>query len=353
MDIVEFLNQYSNDTYKVQGTKYNQYSTNPVNLGFNEVDINIFNIIYKYLKSSDLNALIRTKSGAIKKCFNNRYSWDEVHTKSSARLTIIVDGKVWVFRVGTIKEKEDQMPPWKAWNMFEDCCEKNGINLNDYKINNGLEVKKEIPNPLICMKYHMKETDEPIYNVHHIDFHNSYPSGLVNKHPEFRKVVEPMYKLRKVKPEFKFVLNCVVGCMQSTKHRWNAQWAHLAKDAIMDNNYRVTFLAKLIELSGGEILGFNTDGIWYKRDTPYHGAGEGPNLGQWQNDHVNCAFRSKSDGAYEFAENGRYYPVVRGETTLDRVRDRDKWDWGDIYKGDLITFKFDEKEGIIYEEKQS
>ena len=37
--------QYSGSTYKIQGTKYNQYSTNPVNLGFNEVDINIFNDI--------------------------------------------------------------------------------------------------------------------------------------------------------------------------------------------------------------------------------------------------------------------------------------------------------------------
>lgn len=353
MDIVEFLTQYAGSTYKIQGTKYNQYSTNPVNLGFNEVDIKIYNIIYKYLKSSDLNALIRTKSGGIKKCFTNRYSWDEKHTKSSARITVIVDGKVWVFRVGTIKDKEDEMAPWQAWNIFEDCCESNGINLNDYKIDNGEEIKETIPEPLISMTYHMKETDEPLTNVHHIDFHNSYPSGLVNKHPEFRKVVEPMYTLRKLKPEFKFVLNCVIGCMQSTKQRWKAQWAHLAKDAITDNNLRVSYLAALIANSGGEIIGFNTDGIWYRRILPYHGGNEGPNLGQWHNDHINCIFRSKSDGAYEFIENGKYHPVVRGETTLDRVKDRDKWVWGDIYKGDLIMFKFDEEEGIIYEKEQS
>lgn len=351
MDIVEFLEQYAGSTYKIQGTKYNQYSTNPVNLGFNEVDINIFNTIYKYLKTSDLNGLIRTKSGGIKKCITNRYAWDEKHSTTGVRLTIIVDGKVWVFRVGTIKDKEHQMAPWKAWNIFDTHCESNGVNLNDYKIDNGLDVKKEIPNPLISMKYHMKLEDEPIKNVHHIDFHNSYPAGLCNTHPEFKKIIEPMYKLRRLKPEFKFVLNCVIGCMQSPKHQWKAQWAHLSRDAIRDNNTRVSLLAKLIELSGGEIIGFNTDGIWYKRPVPYHGANEGSNLGQWENDHTNCLFRSKSDGAYEFIENGQYHAVVRGETTLDRVKNRDNWEWGDIYKGDIITFKFDEKEGIIYEKE--
>ena len=351
MDIVEFLMQYSGATYKIQGTKYNQYSTNPVNLGFNEIDINIFNTIYKRLKTSDLNIITRTKSGGIKKCINNRYAYDEIHSTTGVRLTVIVDGKVWVFRVGTIKDKEHQMAPWKAWNIFDSCCESNGINLNDYKIDNGIEIKKDIPNPLISMKYHMKIDDEPITNVHHIDFHNSYPAGLVNTHPEFRNVIEPMYKLRKLKPEYKFVLNCVIGCMQSPKHNWKAQWAHLSKDAITDNNKRVTYLAALISHSGGEIIGFNTDGIWYKRPVPYHGANEGNQLGQWENDHINCTFRSKSDGAYEFIENGQYHAVVRGETTLDRVRTRDNWQWGDIYRGDVITFKFDEEEGIVYEKE--
>ena len=26
--------------------------------------------------------------------------------------------------------------------------------------------------------------------------------------------------------------------------------------------------------------------------------------------------------------------------SLDRVKNRDDWEWGDIYKGDLIMFKF-------------
>lgn len=245
------------------------------------------------------------------------------------------------------------MAPYKAWNIFNDCCISNGIDLNNYKIDNGMEIKKEIPKPLINMKYHMNENDKGLTNVHHIDFHNSYPAGLCNTHPEFRDIIEPMYKLRKIKPEYKFVLNCVIGCMQSSKKNWKAQWAHLSRDAIKDNNYRVTFLAKLIEISGGEIIGFNTDGIWYRRPTPYHGANEGDELGQWHNDHINCIFRSKSDGAYEFIEDNKYHAVVRGETTLDRVKNRDNWQWGDIYKGDLIMFKFNEEEGIIYEKEQS
>lgn len=353
MDIVEFLTQYAGAKYKIQGTKYNQYSTNPVNLGFNDVDRNIFNNIYKYLQNSDLNGLIRTKSGGIKKCINNRYAYDVTHSKSGARMTIIVDGKVWVFRVGALKMQEHQIPPWKAWNEFISCCSNNDLDIDSYKVTEqeGLEIKKTIPSPLISMKYHMSENEQGITNVHHIDFHNSYPAGLVNTHPEFRNIIEPMYTLRKLKPEYKLILVEIIGCMQSPKKQWKAQWAHLAKDAIRDNNTRVSFLAKLIELSGGEIIGFNTDGIWYKRPVPYHGANEGDGLGQWHNDHTNCIFRSKSNGAYEFIENGIYHPVIRGESTYERLVPKDKWKWGDIYKGDTVMLKWDEKEGIIYEKE--
>ena len=102
--------------------------------------------------------------------------------------------------------------------------------------------------------------------------------------------------------------------------------------------------------SGRTILGFNTDGIWYQGDI-YHGEGEGDKLGEWSNDHINCLFRSKSNGAYEFIENGQYNAVVRGNTSFDAIEpDRSKWTWGDIYKSNVLTYTFDEKIGVVYEE---
>lgn len=67
-------------------------------------------------------------------------------------------------------------------------------------------------------------------------------------------------------------------------------------------------------------------------------------MGDWHNDRINCQFRMKSDGAYEFIENGIYYPVIRGIAN-DVKND---WQWGDIYteKAKLQLFTFDEKEGI-------
>ena len=67
-------------------------------------------------------------------------------------------------------------------------------------------------------------------------------------------------------------------------------------------------------------------------------------MGEWHNDHINCQFRMKSDGAYEFIEDGVYYPVVRGVSN-DVKGD---WQWGDIYKdkSKAQLFTFTEEEGI-------
>lgn len=349
MDIVEFLNQY--DKGVKQGTKYNQYSTRPVVFHFKYSEIEKFNEIYSFIYKADLNTIVRTESGAIsKEVRSNRYAYDVVNSSCCCRLTVIVDGKIWVFKVGSIKD-EKPVKPINAWREFVKECSNNGIDLDDYKIENGLEVKETIPDPYIQMNQRMTKEDEGLTNVHHIDFHNSYPAGLVNNHPEFRPIIEPMYKLRKSNENYKNILNYSIGCMQSKKNPWKAQWAHLAKEAIEDNNHRIDVLALELQMSGRKILGFNTDGIWYQGKI-YHGEGEGDNLGEWHNDHINCLFRSKSKGCYEYIENGEYHPVVRGNTRLDKILDRSQWKWGDIYdeEAEIINYKFKEGEGLVNEE---
>ena len=42
------------------------------------------------------------------------------------------------------------------------------------------------------LEYH-DENHPGLTNVHHIDFHNSYPAGLVNTHPEFKDVITFLY----------------------------------------------------------------------------------------------------------------------------------------------------------------
>ena len=103
--------------------------------------------------------------------------------------------------------------------------------------------------------------------------------------------------------------------------------------------------------SGRIVISYNTDGVWYDGEI-YHGEGEGPNLGQWSNDHVNCMFRAKSAGAYEFIEDGKYYPVVRGQTTLDAIKPRSSWEWGDIYKSTSLQYYYNPKDMHIYRKEE-
>lgn len=337
------------------GDKPNQYTAKPVQMKINQAGVEKFNKLYKVLNESDFKTIIRTPSGGISTAYENRIrnyrAWDVVSNKIGIRITILFCGFIYVLKLGSYLkgEKETTMYPSQAFALFEAKCKECGINLNDYRITNGAEVKKTIESPLIYMNQHMTVEDAGLTDVHHIDFHNSYPAGLANTHPEFRPVVEYFYNKRKEDESCKFVLNCTIGYMQSLKNYREAEWAHLSRDAIADNNRRVTELATILELTGRNIIGFNTDGIWYQGEI-YHGEDEGPGLGQWHNDHVNCIFRSKSNGAYEFIEDGKYHAVVRGTSTYDVINpDRTEWSWGDIYKANILTFRFDEGVGIIYE----
>lgn len=348
MDVKDILDKYGTGTY--QKTKYNQRSIKSVTYKFELEDVAKFNEIYLALKNSDMHTIKRTPSGGIAKghSYHNYYAWDISESTTGLRLTAIIDGCTYCFRIGAFNSKDNKLEPWKAWNKFVDKCNEFGLDLDSYAISveEGWEWKSKIPEPYIQTFYDHKT----LFNCHHIDFHNSYPAGLVNTHPEFYDVVNFFYKNRKAHPEYKDVLNITVGKMQSKK---SPKWAHLSYDAITDNNKRLEELTAILTLTGRKIVAFNTDGIWYQGDI-YHGEGEGKLLGQWENDHKNCTFRSKSKGAYQYIETDedgidRVHTVLRGSTKLDIVKPRDQWGWGEIYNTDaeIIHWKFDEDEGVI------
>lgn len=335
---------------KSEATLKPNYKLIPVTM-FTVENIDKFNEIYQYIIDQEWKILERTPSGGIKKVKIRIPSFDAKATATSIELTILhKDGFFRIqMRFSNFMEDNDNNAIYgtKAFKMFKDLCKKYNIDLNKYKISNGAEVKKEIEKPLI-------KFERPIYRdmiiegAHHIDFHNSYPAGLVNTHPEFAPIVETFYKGRKEHPEYKAVLNLTVGYMQSLVC-CKAQWAHLSRDAINDNNKRIRELAATLRENGRIIIAYNTDGIWYTGDV-YHGKGEGHELGQWENDHINCKIRFKSAGSYEYIEDGVYHPVVRGRTKLDlKGITRDQWKWGDIYndEADPLIYRFVEGVGII------
>ena len=269
------------------------------------------------------------------------------YTNSFAELFIAdIDG-IYRIQLKHVPYDDKDKPVWgrKAFSQFEKMLEEDGINLKDYAIENGKEVKEEIEMPLIKLG-DFAFTDAIYKNCHHIDFHNSYPGGLAITHPEFRPTIEKLYKQRKENEIYKSILNLSIGYMQS---RWiSYKYAHLSRDAINNNNERVRTVAKDLEDNGRLILLYNTDGIWYSGDI-WHGNLEGKNVGEWENDHTNCTLRIKSAGSYEFIEDGKYNPVVRGYTNYDKEKPRENWEWGDIYKTGANSYIFT-PDGIIKQE---
>ena len=299
-----------------------------------------FNRLYFYVKSLNLPYIERTPSGGIKNGRDAvRPAWDITSTRNSVEMTVLLPEGSWRIQFRT--KLPEGMSGKKAFTNFKKILLKRGIDLEDYAVENGKEIKKQIESPLIGAK-RQSFYDIEFSSVHHIDFHSSFPAGLANTHPEFRPILEEIYRKREEKEIYKNILNFSIGFMQSLGG-CKAKYAVLARDAIEDNNLRVKNLAMELEKKGRIILLFNTDGIWYQGPI-FHGAGEGEGLGEWHNDHKNCIFRAKSAGAYEFIEDGIYFPVVRGVSN----ESKEAWKWGDIYteKANPEKFYFTEEEGV-------
>ena len=324
-------------------------------LHYNAENVALFNKIYFEIKKKAkyYTPIIRTKSGGIstnKPPLSALRQWDFRQSGVFMELTIINNDGCWRIQMAAGNKSNELgekpiLSGRRAFFMFENFLKKFNINLRDYEVDEGEIIHRQIEKPLILLRHATKNADRVFENVHHIDFHNSYPAGLVNTHPEFKEAITYLYEHRKSHPEYKDLLNYAIGFFHSKYTKY--AYSQLAKDAIEDSNKRVIALSHRVEQKGGRIILFNTDGFWYQGEI-FHGAGEGEKLGQWHNDHVNCKFRAKSSGAYEFIENEEYHPVLRGYTKLDEVKPRGDWKWGDIYRNEAIVkqYEFDEERGI-------
>ena len=111
-----------------------------------------------------------------------------------------------------------------------------------------------------------------------------------------------IFKQRKDNPELKIALDAGIGFFQSQYCRimdcGPYSLARLAQKALNRNKEKMVELTERMKNRGYQILAHNTDGIWYTGGV-YHGRGEGPNVGEWENDHINCKYRAKSKGIYD------------------------------------------------------
>lgn len=337
--------------------KWNQYQARTWSKPLNEESVAVWNELYLMIKEIKPNKIIRTKSGGIAygadSVENNEFSWDFFQDRRGGRLTLIANDYVFVFKIGMKLKAENckSINSGQAWIIWNEICKKFNIEMNKYKVSadEGWKWKEKTPSYLIDMNPKYIGEDKIADSVHHIDFHSAFPGALAETHREFRPMLEYLYKMRKEKPEYKQAMDMSIGYMQ---RKQNPIYARLSHDAIVRNNEKVLNLSRELSKAGREIVGYNTDGIWYRGEI-YHGKGEGKNLGEWENDHINCIFRARSKGAYEYIENGKYFPVVRGNSSYEREKPRDEWQWGDIFRGSLLQFEWDESKGFILSKKEN
>lgn len=345
-DLLQF--EHSKRTWKT-----NAYTIPVTRFNLDEDGIKKFNEILKLIKSlPDMSTIIRTPSGGISnyRTFNKYNCWDYRHTKICAEITLLTLDGCWRFqcRTGAKEGKDGKKPIYgsTALKMFKDMCSKKGIDLENYAVDNGMEIKKKWKEscPKIYKKYifpmAIPKTDKIIQNVHHIDLCSGFQSGLSRAFPEFYPVCKELYDKRKGDDiRIKSIQVESIGAMWSDQRK--AKYIKLAKGAIEENNRFLTEIIDKLLKTGRKPLLLNTDGVWYEGEI-YHDDTEFADLGGWKNDHTNCQFRMKNNVTYEYIEDGKYTAVMSGSTNLDKVKPREEWEWGDIYKAVPVEYTVDE-----------
>lgn len=339
-------------------TLYPNYTLIPVTRTDN---VDKFNEVLFEYRDRNYNPIKRTPSGGISCKRFRGTGFDLTYNKWGCELLVIdwegcfrLQFRNKILDDPNINEKEKKITGTQALNKFRCELKKIGIDLNDYAISNGKEVKELIEKPLIKLERNSYK-DITFENCHHIDINSSYPAGVKEYHPEFAPVIDKWYRLKKEgHKEYKAYLNLMIGTMQSKYQGY--KYADISKYAIGRNNQKIRDMAQWLRDNNRTVLLYNTDGIWFKGDALPQEL-QSSELGGFKQDHSNCTFRAKSNGAYEFKENGKYYPVVRGHTKLDTVKSRDKWEWGDIYQEDaskIQKYQITLEEGVkvIYENEE-
>ena len=300
-----------------------------------------FNHIVDLCSEAGLEDLLLTPAKNISKKNSDNDAFT-VGPGGGNRFVIILstsEGNVRIWLTPNMQEfgKKKPMTGHRGYQLLAKEFAKDNVLLPNYAEPNGEKIKETIEKPMI-------DVDEDIigFTIHganHLDFHSAYPGALAECYPEMRPTIERIFKQRKDNPELKIALDAGIGYFQSEYCKimdcGPYSLARLAQKALNRNKEKMIELTERMKKLGYQILAHNTDGIWYTGGI-YHGRGEGPNVGEWENDHINTTIRFKSRGAYEYIENGVYHPVVRGRTRLDDKKPRETWEWGDIFNYGFI-----------------
>ena len=324
-----------------QVTWFNYLNIPRIPMKLTDENVEKFNKQVEYFKSIGLPKLRRTQSGAIAKS-SFGYGWDVRKIGNSAmELTVTTYFSTYRLVLTNNVGEDDEatkLTGRKSFVMMRKEFQKDGIDLADYAVANGKTIKDTEIEKAMIKASEFLEFGRTYENVHHLDFHSSYPGGLAKKHPEMRKTLERIYEKRKNSEQdatLKLALDATIGYFQSkycVANKCKYALSNLARDAINDNNERIRNVTDELLEAGCVPLLYNTDGIWYIGDELTGGRDYGKGIGKWENDHFAKKFRVKSPRSYEYVDEDGYHPVQSGRTKLDEEKPRTEWEWGDIYK---------------------
>jgi hypothetical protein len=322
----------------------------PNNFAYCEEDIAEFNKIYQFCleeeKAGRMGRFVVTKGLTISRSLNDFIGVRFAVMHTTTTVTLILKHpetyRFYLFRMGKKRKEAKETSGRLAFYTYKKVLAQHGVDLETLAIDNGFEVKQTIPSPKIELVDAIPS--ETYYNCHHLDINSAFNAGMMKAFPILEPGIRHIYDKRKENPRFKDILNMTQGFMQSVFV--NYRFSHISKAGyVFTNNYIDALIAEL-QATGRKVLATNTDGIWIQGEI-FHNRDEGTDIGQWKNDHVNCRLRFKSKGSYEYIENGKYHPVVRGQTTYERIVPREEWDWGSIFIGHEIEYKFSDEKGVV------
>lgn len=335
---------FTEDYYKVNYYKLPVTIFNMKNGTLNQSNINKLNEFISRIKNSEsFTKLRRTKSGGISiegaYLHSHPFQYDINSSTSKHIVTIVTAEGCFKLYVGYAKDRKEKKSGATPSKRLLDKCAQYEIDMEKYQnsYEDGLLAYKMIHKPEVGL---VDGEVDKIYegNIHHLDFHKFYPSGIAILHPEFKA---PFIDL--VANGDKEALD--IGTRYLSSKYANYSYAKLIKDGI---NFMYQRFKELYEDLKKDhlVLAFNTDGMWYQGEV-YHNSDlyEGEGLGCWSNDYVNVQkirFKSIGLGAYEFiTEDGTYEPRYKGYSSYEQEVPRSHWKWGDIYKGSEVSISYD------------
>lgn len=341
------------------------------NLPMNESSIHFLNIIYHSFDGlHDFSRKEITPSGGLSIAGVNTlfaYYWIKNIERGFLDKTIVafdlfvyVNFRLYGFTCGSARA-EIKKTGGIAMQKLLTCAKAVNFDLTKYRAKDGIAVKKTIAHPLIACLYPILPLEfGSINQVCHLDLNESYRSRIAEAIPDFKVLFDEVDKEFPDHKENKDIINMSIGMFQSERYM-GANYANISKIAIDGTRKKIEEISDDLRKAGYLILGYNTDGIWYRSassETPmvYHGKGEGNKPGGWKNDFIDCNFVPLSAGGNWCVLKGKHYgkegfwKALRGNYSYAEVKKYEDWEcWEDIVKAmssaEVAIINFDKLKG--------